>query len=79
MAVLCFSYTLYKIGRKIDAPELNQFMKNVRLLVSLQHEAKKLFRSNDSEGKDLAGCAEILWWDRWAQQVQIHSMGIEKC
>ena len=35
MAVFCFSYTLYKIGRKIDAPELNQFMKNVRLLVSL--------------------------------------------
>ena len=78
MAIPCFSHTLDKIGNKFDAPELNQFMKNVRSVVSLSHEAKQLFRSNDSEGKDLAGYAEIRWWNDWVQQVQIYNMGIEK-
>ena len=64
--------------KRIDAPELNQFMKNVRPVVSLSHEAKELFRSNDSNGKDLAGYAEIRWWNDWVQQVQIYNMGIEK-
>ena len=67
MAVPCFSHTLDKVGKKFDAPELNQFMKNVRSVVSLSHEAKKLFRSNDSNGKDLAGYAEIRWWNDWVQ------------
>ena len=47
-------------------------------VVSLSHEAKQLFRSNDSDGKDLAGYAEIRWWNDWVQQVQIYNMGIGK-
>ena len=35
MDVPCFSHTFDKIGKKNDAPELNQFMKNVRSVVSL--------------------------------------------
>ena len=78
MSVPCFSHTLDKIGNLFDAPELKEFMKNVRSLVSISNIAKQVFRSNDSEGKDLAGYAEIRWWNDWVQQVQIYNMGIDK-
>ena len=59
MAIPFFFRPLDKIGKKNDALELNQFMNNVRSVVSLSHEAKQLFRFNESEGKYIAGYAEI--------------------
>ena len=53
-------------------------MNNVISPISISHEVKKLFRSLDSHGKDLAGYAEIRWWTDWVQQVQNFYMGIEK-
>ena len=59
MSIPSFSHTLDKIGKTFDAPELNKIMKHVRNIVSISHEAKNLFRSNDSNGKDLAGYSKI--------------------
>ena len=78
MIIGCFSHTLDKVGKKFDAPELKKFMITVRLLLSNSSEAKRVFRSLDSNEKDLAGYAAIRWWNDWIQQVQIFNMGIEK-
>ena len=43
MSVPCFSHTLDKIGKQFEAPELKKFMNDVRSLVSISHETKKLF------------------------------------
>ena len=37
-------------------------MITVRLLLSNSSEAKRVFRSLDSNAKDLAGYAAIRWW-----------------
>ena len=78
MLIGCFSHTLDKVGKKFDAPELKEFMNHVRSMLSISHEAKRLFRTFDSEEKDLAGYAAIRWWNDWVQQLQIFNMGIDK-
>jgi len=61
----CFSHTLDKVGKKFNMPELKKFMETVRSLLSLSNVAKRLFRAEDSQGKDLAGYAAIRWWNDW--------------
>ena len=78
MLIGCFSHTLDKVGKKIDAPELKEFMNHVRSMMSISHEAKRLFRTFDSEEKYLAGYAAIRWWNDWVQQLKIFNMGIDK-
>ena len=78
MLVGCLAHMSDKVGNKFNASELNKFMKHVRSLVSITIEAKRLFWSFDSEGKDLAGYDAIYWWNNWVQQAQIFNMGTEK-
>ena len=78
IAIHFFSHALDKIGKRFDAPELNTFMKNVRLVVSLSHEGKELFRSNDSEGRNLFDYSDIFWRNDLTHQKKIHNVNIEK-
>ena len=57
----CFSHTLDHVGKRFKCPELDQFMIATRELVSISTDAKRLFRENDTEDKNLAGYAKNCW------------------
>ena len=76
-AIGCFSHTLDHVGKRFKCPELDQFMIATRELVSISTDAKRLFRENDTEDKNLAGYAKIRWWNNWVQMYQIYNNGCE--
>ena len=56
---------------------MKKYINYIRLSLSNSSDAKRLFRSFDSEAKDLACYAATRWWSDWLQQVQIFNIRIE--
>ena len=60
-AIGCLSRTLDHVGKRFKYPELDQFMIATRELTRISTDAKRLFRENDTEDKNLAGYAKMRW------------------